>query len=387
MLYSNRILNTPPSFVRNILAAAENPDVISFAGGLPHPASFPLDALQISLDRIVNEHGSKLFQYSTTQGHGPLRQYIADKYNKQHNLSLVADDIFITNGSQQALDLIGKAMLNEGDGLIIEEPGYLGAIQAFSTYCPNFIPVPLEEDGLNIAGLTSALQQKNLKCIYTVPNFQNPSGLTYSLEKRMEVRKTLQGKDVFLIEDDPYGELRFRGTPLPYIGAENPEYSIILGSFSKTITPGMRLGYIITRNKELMHYINIAKQASDLHTNILAQYAIHDYLTHNDYTEHVNRIIAMYREQSDTMLEAMDTYFPKYVHYTKPDGGMFIWATLPEGESAMKLFDKAMTKNVAFVPGDPFYTNKTHVNTMRLNYTNSTSEAITEGIRRLGSVL
>ena len=387
MKYSNRILNTPPSFTRRILAAAADPSIISFAGGLPNPDSFPMNDLQDSLDRVIGEYGDKLFQYATTPGYEPLRQYIADKYNKQHQLDLSADDILITTGSQQALDLIGKAVLDEGDGLIIEEPGYLGAIQAFSIYQPDFITVPLEEHGLNIDALKEALNTPHTKCIYTVPNFQNPSGLTYSKENRLEMAKVLEDKDVFLIEDDPYGDLRFRGEALPYIGVNDSEHSILLGSFSKTITPGMRLGFIITRNKELMEHINIAKQASDLHTSIFSQIVIYDYLIHNDYTGHIEKIIKMYREQADTMLNAMDKYFPKHVQYTKPDGGMFIWATLPEEQSAMDLFQRAMKENVAFVPGNPFYVDKDSVNTLRLNYTNSTDEMIDEGIKRLGNIM
>ena len=387
MKYSNRILNTPASFTRRILAIAADPSIISFAGGLPNPTSFPMDDIQASLDRIIGMYGDKLFQYATTPGYEPLRQYIADKYNQQHQLGLTADDILITTGSQQALDLIGKAVINKGDRLIIEEPGYLGAIQAFSLYQPQFVTVPLEEEGLNISALTEALKEPDVKCMYTVPNFQNPSGLTYSKKNRQAVAAALKGNDVFLIEDDPYGELRFRGEQLPYIGANDPEHSILLGSFSKTITPGMRIGFIITRNKELMHYINVAKQASDLHTNIFAQYVIYDYLTHNDYYTHIDKIINMYRDQSNMMLTAMDQYFPDHIKYTKPEGGMFIWATLPEDQSSMELFDKAMEKNVAFVPGNPFYVDKDFVNTLRLNYTNSTDETIIEGIKRLASVM
>ena len=387
MKYSERIMNTPPSFTRRILAAAADPKIISFAGGLPHPASFPMEDLQASLDSVIGKYGDQLFQYATTPGFEPLRQYIADRYNKKHGLDITADDVLITTGSQQALDLIGKAVLDEGDGLIIEEPGYLGAIQAFSVYQPEFFTVPFEEHGLNINELEKALENPHVKLIYTVPNFQNPSGLTYSKENRLEVAKALEDKDVFLIEDDPYGDLRFRGEALPYIGVNNIEHGIFLGSFSKTITPGMRLGFVITRNKELMNNINIAKQASDLHTSIFTQIVIYDYLTNNDYDGHIKKIIKMYGEQANTMLEAMDKYFPDYVKYTKPEGGMFIWATLPEGQSAMDLFHKAMAENVAFVPGNPFYVDKENVNTLRLNYTNSTDEMIIEGIKRLGSVL
>lgn len=387
MKVSDRILNTPASFVRRILAIAADPEIISFAGGLPNPASFPMDDIQLSMDRIISEYGETLFQYATTPGFAPLRQYIADKYNREHGLDISADDVLITTGSQQALDLIGKAIINKGDRIIIEEPGYLGAIQVFSMYQPEFLTVPLEEKGLNMQTLDEVLDKPNVKCMYTVPNFQNPSGLTYSKENRLEVAAALKEKDVFLIEDDPYGELRFRGESLPYIGANDPEHSILLGSFSKTVTPGMRLGFIITRNKDLMNYINIAKQASDLHTNIFSQCLIYDYLINNDYQKHITKIIEMYRHQSDAMVSAMDMYFPDYVKYTRPEGGMFVWATLPEGQDAMKLFDKAMEKNVAFVPGNPFYVDKESVNTLRLNYTNSTEDTITEGIKRLGSVM
>lgn len=387
MQYSERILKTPSSFIRNILKVTDAEDVISFAGGLPNPISFPIDALRASVDHAITENGSRLFQYSSTQGYAPLREYIAAKYRRVHGLDVQADDVFITTGSQQALELIGKVLINKGDGIIIEEPGYLGAIQAFTLSEPSFYGVTLENDGLNLEELESALQQPNVKFIYTVPNFQNPTGLTYSKEKREQICEIVSKYDVALIEDDPYGELRFQGEPLPYIGAGKLENSILLGSFSKTVTPGMRLGFIITKNKELLQHIETAKQASDLHTNIFSQYVIYDYLASNDYAEHVKKIIALYKNQSDAMLEAMQEFFPAHVEYTRPDGGMFIWATMKDGTPALDVFHKAMEQKVAFVPGDPFYTSKTNVNTMRLNYTNATPEVIREGIKRLASIL
>lgn len=387
MQYSERILKTPSSFIRNILKVTDAEDVISFAGGLPNPISFPIDALRASVDHAIMENGSRLFQYSSTQGYAPLREYIAAKYQRVHGLDVQADDVFITTGSQQALELIGKVLINKGDGIIIEEPGYLGAIQAFTLSEPTFYGVTLENDGLNLEELERALQQPNVKFIYTVPNFQNPTGLTYSKEKREQICKIVSKYDVALIEDDPYGELRFQGEPLPYIGAGKLENSILLGSFSKTVTPGMRLGFIITKNKELLQHIETAKQASDLHTNIFSQYVIYDYLASNDYAEHVKKIIALYKNQSDAMLEAMQEFFPAHVEYTRPDGGMFIWATMKDGTPALDVFHKAMEQKVAFVPGDPFYTSKTNVNTMRLNYTNATPEVIREGIKRLASIL
>ena len=387
MQYSDKILKTPSSFIRNILKVTGEPDVISFAGGLPNPISFPTEKLREAINRSIDEHGTKLFQYSTTQGYLPLREFIAAKYKKTHGLDVHPDEVFITTGSQQALELIGKVLINKGDGIIMEAPGYLGAIQAFTMAEPTFHSVTLEEDGLNVQELEEQLQNPNVKLIYTVPNFHNPTGITYSAEKREAIYNVVKDHDVILVEDDPYGELRFRGEALPYIGGGRLENSVLLGSFSKTVTPGMRIGWIVTKNKELMAHIETAKQATDLHTNIFSQYVIHDYLANNEYKEHVDNIIALYRAQSDTMLAAMDKYFPSTVKYTKPDGGMFIWVTLQEGVSALEVFHTAMEAKVAFVPGDPFYTHPENVNTLRLNYTNSTPEIIEEGIKRLGAIL
>ncbi|HWL11361.1 MAG TPA: PLP-dependent aminotransferase family protein [Ureibacillus sp.] len=388
MKYSDKILKTPSSFIRNILKVTDAPDVISFAGGLPNPISFPIDEMQQSINHAIEENGAKLFQYSTTEGYLPLRQYIADKYITDYGLEFDAEDILITTGSQQALGLISQVLLNKGEGIVIEEPGYLGAIQAFTLAEPQFYSVKLEEDGLNPEQLEQTLAANdNIKFVYTVPNFHNPTGITYSREKREAIYEVVKKYDVVLVEDDPYGELRWNGEKLPYIGAGKFENSVLLGSFSKVVTPGMRLGYIVTKNKELMHHINTVKQATDLHTNIFAQMIVYDYLVNNDLSQHVNKIINLYETQANSMLNAIAKYFPPTVKYTKPDGGMFIWVTLEEGTSALDFFEKAMAEKVAFVPGDPFYTNKTNVNTLRLNYTNSSPEIIEEGIKRLGKIL
>ncbi|HWK21760.1 MAG TPA: PLP-dependent aminotransferase family protein [Ureibacillus sp.] len=388
MKYSDKILKTPSSFIRNILKVTDAPDVISFAGGLPNPISFPIDEMQQSINHAIEANGPRLFQYSTTEGYLPLRQYIADKYKKDHGLDFDPEDILITTGSQQALSLISQVLLNKGDGVVMEEPGYLGAIQSFTLAEPEFYSVMLEEDGLNVDQLEQTLATNdNIKFIYTVPNFHNPTGITYSKEKREAVYNVVKNYDVVLIEDDPYGELRWSGEKLPYIGAGRLENSVLLGSFSKIVTPGMRLGYIVTKNKELMHHINTAKQATDLHTNIFSQMVIHDYLVNNDLAAHVSKIINLYETQAKAMLSAIAQYFPSSVKYTKPDGGMFVWVTLEEGTSALDVFNKAMEEKVAFVPGDPFYTTKTNVNTLRLNYTNSSPEVIEEGIKRLGKIL
>lgn len=385
-LLSERIKSTPPSFIRSILKTASDPDIISFAGGLPNPVSFPQEALLESMQRIVKTYGDNLFQYSITAGLPELRQYIADRYNKKFGMKLNMDHVLITTGSQQALDLISKVLLNEGDGVIVEKPSYLGAIQAFSQYQPTFYPVDLTENGLDIGQLKTALQN-NVKFLYAIPDFQNPTGLTYSAENRDRVYEIIKEYDVVLVEDDPYGELRFDGERLPYIGAGRLPNSILLGTFSKTVTPGMRTGFIISQNTELLKHISVAKEASDLHTNIFSQYLIWDYLEHNDYDAHIEKIRQLYKTQAQAMVNAMEKYFPKTVTYTKPHGGMFLWVTLPEGVSAMKLFPKALENKVAFVPGDPFYINKKDMNTMRLNYTNADCQTIEEGIRKLGALL
>lgn len=385
-LLSDRIKATPPSFIRSILKTAADSDIISFAGGLPNPVSFPQEDLLVSMKRIVKAYGDKLYQYSITAGLPELRQYIADRYNKKFGLDLTMDHILITTGSQQALDLISKTFLNKEDGVILEKPSYLGAIQAFSQYQPTFYPVELTENGLDIEQLKIALRNQ-VKLIYTIPDFQNPTGLTYSAENRNNVWEILKENEIVLIEDDPYGDLRFDGERLPYIGAGRLSNSILLGTFSKTVTPGMRTGFIISPNTDLLKYISVAKEASDLHTNIFSQYLILDYLEHNDYETHIAEIRKLYKAQAQAMIAAMDRYFPETVKYTKPHGGMFLWVTLPEGVSALSLFPKALEKKVAFVPGDPFYINMKNTNTMRLNYTNADSQAIEEGIRRLGDLL
>ncbi len=385
-LLSEGIKATPPSFVRGILKAASDPSVISFAGGLPNPISFPQDELLTSMEHIVKTYGSNVFQYSITAGLPELRQYIADRYNRIFGLRLTIDNILITTGSQQALDLIGKVLLDKGDGVIVEKPTYLAAIQAFSMQQPQFYPVELTEKGMNPEQLKEALQNP-VKFIYAIPDFQNPTGLTYSAENRKCIYEILKNHEVVLIEDDPYGELRFDGERLPYIGVGKLPNSILLGTFSKTVTPGMRTGFLISENEELLKNISIAKEASDLHTNIFSQYLIWDYLKNNDLDNHIAKIKELYKKQAHAMMAAMDQYFPSTVKYTKPHGGMFLWVTLPEGVSAMSLFPKALEKKVAFVPGDPFYIGSDNTNTMRLNYTNADCKTIEEGIHRLGELL
>lgn len=385
--FSERIKNTPSSFIREILKVTQNPEIISFAGGLPNPISFPQKELQVSMNAIAEKYGSKIYQYSTTLGLDSLRQYIADRYNKIWGMNITIDNIIITTGSQQALDLIGKVFVNEHDNVMVEKPSYLGLLQSFCMYMANFVQTKLNDDGLDIEDLKHTLKTYKPKVAYLIPNFQNPTGLTYTAENRQKVFEAIKDEDMLLIQDDPYGELRFEeGERIPYIGLNQSDKNIYLGSFSKIVTPGMRLGYIIA-HKEIIKMLETAKQASDLHSNIFGQYLIADYLQNNDLDKHIAKIKELYKSQANAMVSAMEEYFPKTVKFTHPQGGMFTWVTLEEGKDVLKLFDKAIEKKVAFVPGHPFYVNPKTVNTLRLNYTNADSETIKKGIKRLADAL
>ena len=302
-------------------------------------------------------------------------------------MNITIDNIIITTGSQQALDLIGKVFINEHDNVMVEKPSYLGLLQSFCMYMANFVQTKLNDDGLDIEDLKHTLKTYKPKVAYLIPNFQNPTGLTYSAENRQKVFEAIKDEDMLLIQDDPYGELRFEeGERIPYIGLNQSEKNIYLGSFSKIVTPGMRLGYIIA-HKEIIKMLETAKQASDLHSNIFGQYLIADYLQNNDLDKHIAKIKELYKSQANAMVSAMEEYFPKSVKFTHPQGGMFTWVTLEEGKDVLKLFDKAIEKKVAFVPGHPFYVNPKTVNTLRLNYTNADSETIKTGIKRLADAL
>ncbi len=385
--YTERIKNTPSSFIREILKVTQRPEIISFAGGLPNPISFPQEELKVSMNRIADKYGAKIYQYSTTMGLESLREFIAERYKKIWGMDITIDNIIITTGSQQALDLLGKVFVGDNDKIMVEKPSYLGLLQAFCLYRADFVQTKLDDDGLNIDNLKKTMTEHKPKLAYLIPNFQNPTGLTYTKENRQAVFDVIKDKDMLLIQDDPYGELRFTNDErIPYIGMNQTKKNIYLGSFSKIVTPGMRLGYIIA-DKEIIKMVETAKQASDLHSNIFGQYLISDYLHNNDLDKHIEKIKKLYKSQADAMINSMDKYFPKNIKYTRPKGGMFTWVTLPEGKSSTELFNKAIKKNVAFVPGDPFYVNCSDVNTLRLNYTNADTQTIKEGIKRLAEAL
>ena len=384
-IFSDRISDVPRSFIREILKITLDDSVISFAGGLPNRDLFPLEEIKAATAKLLDESGKDVLQYSSSEGYKPLREWIAARYGAK-GLAVTADDILITTGSQQGLDLLGKTILNEGDSVVIEEPGYLGAIQAFSIYRSRFHAVPVHPDGIDTEGLRRSLQDFPVKLMYCVPNFQNPSGISYSEENRRAVAEMIRQGNTLIVEDDPYGELRFLGKDKPSFYTLVPHNTVLLGSFSKIVIPSFRIGWIVAR-PEIMEKLIIAKQASDLHTNYFGQRIILQYLRDNDIEEHIKKIREAYGIQRDAMVSAIREYFPEGVQHTEPEGGMFLWITLPEGLSAMEVFNKAIELKVAFVPGDPFYVNRKNVNTLRLNYSSVDAETIRTGIRRLGDVL
>jgi len=385
-IFSDRITDVPRSFIREILKVTLDPGVISFAGGLPNRELFPTEEIKAATDKVFNIHGRDIFQYSNSEGYLKLREYIAGRYRQKKKLDVPVEEILITSGSQQGLDLLGKILINDGDSLIIEEPGYLGAIQAFSIYKPKFLPIPVSEQGMDAEKLREAVSSEKPKLMYTVPNFQNPSGISYSQENRSEVAKILRDTNTLLIEDDPYGELRFEGEAKPSFKELLPDNTVLLGSFSKTIVPGFRLGWIAAP-KHIMEKLIVAKQAADLHTSHFTQAIIYQYLKDNDVDGHINKIRTAYGNQCRAMIESIRKHFPAGVTYTRPEGGMFVWAELPQGAVALDLFEIAVKDKVIFVPGDPFYVNKKRTRTMRLNFSCVDERTIETGISRLGAAI
>ncbi len=386
VLHAKRMSNVPKSFIREILKVTQDPQVISFAGGLPNPRYFPNREMAQAAAEVLSRPGDCGLQYATTEGYPPLREYIAQRYREKMGLDVSADEILITNGSQQGLDLVGKVFIDESDVVVVEQPAYLGAIQAFSAYEPQFQAVPLLEDGIDVERLAEVLKMRPAKLFHTVINFQNPSGITYSAEKRRQLAEVIGRYEMLLVEDDPYGQLRFGGTRPPSMRTWLGEKAVLLGSFSKTVAPGLRMGWICAQ-ESVMDKLVIAKQATDLHSNYLAQRILCQYLASHDLDEHVATICAAYKRQKDAMVAAVEAYFPPQVHITRPEGGMFLWATLPEQLSAGDLFERAIKEKVAFVPGLPFFVNGGGQHNMRLNFSNADESRIEEGIRRLGTVM
>ncbi len=384
--YATRMETTPRSFIREILKVTEKPEMISFAGGLPNPDLFPVEELaEIARDVIAGD-GRSALQYSTTEGYPPLREWIAARYKKYYHMDVSPDDLLITNGSQQSLDLVGKVFINRGSPVAIERPGYLGAIQAFSLYEPRFQAVPLGAAGPDATSLASFLKKQKPVFFYGIPNSQNPSGVTWSRDNRREVADIVADTQAILIEDDAYGEIRFNGVHLPPLRSFLPDQVVMTGSFSKIIAPGLRMGWICAP-REIREQLVTVKQGTDLHSNILSQHIIARFLSEFPVDDHIRRITTTYHRQCTCMIQAIQDFFPKRITCNRPDGGMFLWAEMPEGYSSMELFERALSRDVAILPGIPFYTDGGGLNTMRLNFSNQPEDRIREGIRRLGEEL
>ena len=384
--FAQRMAKTPKSFIREILKVTENPSIISFAGGLPNPDLIDVQGISLAAATVLGQEGRTVLQYSTTEGYLPLRQFIAERYGKRLGLSVSPDEILITNGSQQCLDLIGKVFIDTGDHIAIERPGYLGAIQAFSLYEPVFHPVNLDKNGLDPVMLARELKAQLVKLFYGVPNSQNPSGITYTNERRRELASVFKNTETLFVEDDAYGELNFSGNTLSSLREFLPDQTIITGSFSKILAPGMRLGWVVA-SPDIMEKLVIAKQASDLHSNYLSQRIAYQYLQQQNIDDHIRKICRMYKTQCNLMIDLIREKFPESVDYTVPEGGMFIWLTLPEGISSTRVFEQALNAGVAVLPGTPFYTDGGGEDTIRLNFSNSTEQKIITGMERFSHVL
>lgn len=384
--FAGRMATMQRSFIREILKVAQDPNVISFAGGLPNPDYFPIEPLRAAADKVLAQKGANALQYAPTLGNAELRQFIADRYKTTCGLDVPADEILITNGSQQGLELVAKILIDPGDHVILESPSYLGGIQACSLFQPRFVTTPLLADGPDTAVLAHHAAHPQAKLFYALPNFQNPTGITYSAGKREEVAAILNEHQLFFIEDDPYRELRFIGEDLPPMTVYGRTRAFLLGSFSKIVAPGFRMGWIVAQ-PELMDKLIIAKQASDLHSNYVSQLIIAQYLQDNDLDAHIATIRQAYGRQRALMVAMIEELFPADVQYTLPEGGMFLWLTLPEGMSAMQLFETAVKRNVVFVPGDPFHVDGSGRNTLRLNFSNCDATEIETGMTRLAEVL
>ena len=395
--YAHRTQKMGSSVIRELLKFTEQPDIISFAGGLPAPDVFPLKEFQEACNTVLETQGAQALQYSTTEGYLPLREMIA-RHNARFSVQVTAENIMITSGSQQALDFIGRLFINRGDYVVVESPTYLGALQAWNAYGAQYISVPSDENGMIVDKLEEALRI-GPKFIYILPNFQNPSGSTLSLERRKRLVLLADQYGVPIVEDDPYGQLRYNGDHIPSVATldsryrndsdDSGEYTgnvIYLSTFSKLLAPGLRLAWVIAPPQVIRRLV-MTKQAADLHTSSFNQHVAYEVAKNGFLDEHVKVIRATYKERRDVMLEMMDEMFPPEVHWTTPQGGMFLWGVLPEAVDAAEVLKVAIDRKVAFVPGAAFHPNGGGKNTMRLNFSFSSPDTIREGITRLGLTL
>ncbi|HEY8023145.1 MAG TPA: PLP-dependent aminotransferase family protein [Burkholderiaceae bacterium] len=381
--FSSRAQRLQSSVIREILKVTMRPEIISFAGGLPSPATFPVDQMRAAFDKVLSNNGKVALQYGPTDGYGPLREWIADSLSTD-GVKIMPEQIMMTSGSQQALDLLGKVLIDEGSKILVETPSYLGALQAFSVYGPEFGSVPTDDHGLVPEAVAEA--GKGARLIYALPNFQNPTGRTLSVERRVALVEACARLGLPLIEDDPYGALSYKGAPLAKMLTMNPGGVIYMGSFSKILTPGIRLGYVVAP-VTLIRKLEQAKQATDLHTSQLTQMAVYEVIKDGFLDAHIPTIRKLYSDQCQAMLKALTDFFPASVTWTKPEGGMFIWVTLPKHIDTTKLIDEAIAQHVAFVPGAPFYANEPEHNTLRLSFVTVPQDRIRTGVEILGKLI
>lgn len=376
------------SEIREILKVTENPEIISFAGGLPAPELFPVEQMKDVDLAILEKEGKQALQYSTTEGYVPLRKQIAARMKSVFQTDCTYEDLIITAGSQQGLSLCGQLFLDEGDVVLVESPTYLGAITAFNVNFPQFIEVPTDDKGMIPEELDKILATNDkVRLIYVIPDFQNPTGITWPLERRKAFMEIINRHDIPVIEDDPYGELRYDGDYLPTLKSMDEKGNVIfLGSFSKILMPGLRLGWMVAA-KEILEKAVMLKQCVDLQSSTYAQRQTSYYINMYDLDAHVQTIKELYGRRRDLMYNTMKEYFPKGLTFTHPEGGLFTWVTLPEGYDAKELMPKVIAEKVAYVPGGAFYPNGGQDNHFRLNYSNMPEERIVEGVKRLAKVL
>jgi 2-aminoadipate transaminase len=386
---AQRTKNMKSSAIRELLKLTSQPDIISFAGGLPAPDFFPMREVEEACRYVIREMGERALQYSTTEGHLPLREFLSTSMHK-YGVPAVPGNVLLTNGSQQALDLIGKVLINPGDFVLTGRPTYLGAIQAWNSYGARYHTVNLDDDGMVVDEIEHAYEKilrdsgQPPKFIYVLPNFHNPAGTTLSMERREQFAKVATKLNLPVVEDDPYGQLRYEGEDLPPICSIIPERTIYLGTFSKTLTPGLRLGWIVCPEVLMEEFVK-AKQGADLHTGTFAQYVANDICQRGFLKPHVQRLREIYKERRDTMLDSLAEFWPDGCSWTYPQGGLFLWARVPEKIDTMAFFPTAVEQKVAYVPGVNFYPNADGgFNAMRLNFSFSSPDLIVEGIRRMG---
>ena len=389
MQFSNLAMNLKASEIRELLKLTTMPEIISFAGGLPAPELFPTEDLKKVDEAVLTKEGQAALQYGTTEGYTPLREQIAGRMKKSFMVDCTPENIVITSGSQQGLSLLAQIFLNPGDVVLVESPTYLGAINAFKLCGPEFVEVPTDDKGIIPEELEKILAKcgGRVRMMYVIPEFQNPTGITWPMERRKAFMDIINRYDFPVLEDDPYGELRFDGDKVPSLKSMDTKGNIIfLGSFSKILMPGLRIAWMVA-DPTIIDKVVKLKQAVDLQSSSFGQRQTSFFIDMYDLDAHVAKIKELYKKRRNLMCDSMKEYFPEGITFTYPEGGLFTWVTLPEGMDAKELMPKVLAKNVAYVPGGPFYPHGGNANHFRLNYSNMPEERIVEGIKRLAEVL